>query len=611
MNHIKHVLIDKDIYIYSYNFSESSIDSIKLYFNKSSLKIEKEINFNKSYVRELERIAHPEDIISVIKKKSVELEIIEERECDYLLVKYYDICITCEMFSRAGNGANIKKIWYEDGKCVKQCNYSSKYYIASIENHICSKCDTYTKINETFILCGCDKEGEVRSYKDGKCYLPENSELDKSLIDKANTQCYLEDGKTHNYCSKKYTIECRPSSSSGVLFPECYCEPGYTGKYCELKEGNINLEENMENILTNNIDETSSMVISNIRGIIFFLEKDGPEYIKSINDNYRNIYIDKSYNKLKNIVDFTKKTVPQIYDVLELAIYFLKYQIDNKKSKRNLQEDDEDVKKLNYIITHLHYSNYYGNQDINQEYSIQVDGLNLSTFLIYKKSLVNSENFKTDLNSISQSRIIKYIDINEGNDDEYIFVTLINSTLFGEIEEDNDFGIKAYFSTKNKSINMNLNNLSNITFYISSSKINFNYEMAKHYKDRKIDIYNKSDEAFVEPCYLNKLFDYDLTQKYRKNNIYQNIFYGSEICELTNFNNNTNLLIFSCLNFEKVEKIGDLNIGTLSIYIKNNTIDDANKVYNLPLKCMKKIDDLNQNIALWFFSIILILIRIY
>ena len=290
-----------------------------------------------------------------------------------------------------------------------------------------------------------------------------------------------------------------------------------------------------------------------------------------------------------------------------MAIYFLKYKINNKKTKRNLQEDDEDVKKLNYIITHLHHSNYYGNKDINQEYSIQVDGLDLSTFLIYKKSIVSSENFKIDLNNISLSRIIEYIDINVGGDDEYIFVTLINSTLFSEIEEDNDLGIKAYFSTKDKTINSNLNNLSNITFYISSSKIAFNYEMAKYYKDRKIDIYNKRDKAFIEPCYLSKLFNYDLTQKYRKNNIYQNIFYGSEICELTNFNNNSNLLIFNCLNFEKVEKIGDLNYGTLSIYIKNNTIDDANKVYNLPLKCMKKIDDLNQNIALWFFSIILIL----
>ena len=92
----------------------------------------------------------------------------------------------------------------------------------------------------------------------------------------------------------------------------------------------------MKNILPNNnsdIDGTSPIAISNIRGIIFFLEKDGPEYIKNINDNSKNYYIDKSYNNLKNIVEFIKKTVPQTYVVLEMVIYFLKYKINNKNQQ--------------------------------------------------------------------------------------------------------------------------------------------------------------------------------------------------------------------------------------------------------------------------------------
>ena len=79
--------------------------------------IENEMNFNKSYVRELERIAHPEDIMSL--KKLVELEIVE-RECDDLKIKYYVTYISCKDFSWTGNGANKKKIWYEEGRCVKQ-----------------------------------------------------------------------------------------------------------------------------------------------------------------------------------------------------------------------------------------------------------------------------------------------------------------------------------------------------------------------------------------------------------------------------------------------------------------------------------------------------------
>ena len=368
----------------------------------------------------------------------------------------------------------------------------------------------------------------------------------------------------------------------------------------------------MKKILPNNnsgIDENSPNVISNIRGIIFFLEKDGPEYIKNISDNSRNNYIDKSYNKLKNIVDFTKKTVPQIYDVLEMAIYFLKYKINNQKSARNLQED-EDVKKLNYILDHLHYANYYSNQEFGQLYNIQSDGLNQASFLTYKKSLVNYEDFKIDLYNRTLFKVMEYIDIKEASDDEYIFTTLVNNDL---TTEKNDLNIQVYFSFKNSTINSNLNQLANITFYISSSYINFNFQLAQYYLDRKISIYDKKDKAFVEPCYLSKLFDYDLTQKYRKNNIYQKRYYGSENCKLASFEHRFNQLKFDCQRFDYVDKIEDtdLNYGNISIKINKDSIDKANRVFNLPTKCTRKIDDLSGNMAFWIFLIISILEIIY
>ena len=124
-------------------------------------------------------------------------------------------------------------------------------------------------------------------------------------------------------------------------------------------------------------------------------------------------------------------------------------------------------------------------------------------------------------------KIIEYIDIyTEKNNDILIFVTLINNSLFNN-SDDNDFGVRAYFSTINSIKNDDLRNLKNITFYISSKEIKFNYDLAQYYKERKIDIYNKADLAFKEPCYLSKEFDFDLTQKYRKNNIFQKVYYGS------------------------------------------------------------------------------------
>lgn len=51
------------------------------------------------------------------------------------------------------------------------------------------------------------------------------------------------------------------------------------------------------------------------------------------------------------------------------------------------------------------------------------------------------------------------------------------------------------------------------------SDINETYFMEYYYKG--IDIYDPNDEAIRKRCYVNKQFDYDLTQKYRKNHIYQ------------------------------------------------------------------------------------------
>ena len=613
MNHINRVLIDENINIYSYNFTEKSSDSIQFYFNKSSLIIQNEMNFNKSYVRELERIEHIEDIISVIKKKTLELEIVE-KECDVPLIRYYDACISCEMFSNIGT-ENRKKIWYENGKCVEQCNYEGHYGISSVQNHICSLCYDLTVINETFQLCGCNEEAEgvVRSHKDGKCYLPDSREINELLLDNPNIQCYLEDGYTHNYCSKIHTIECKSSSSSGALFPQCVCESGYTGKYCELDENMINLEEKMKIVLPNNdsdIDETSPKVISNIRGIIFFLEIEGVEYIKNISENDRNSYIDKSYKKITTIVSITKKIVPQIYDVLEMAIYFLKYKINNPKSIRNLEEDQD---KLNYILNHLHFANYYSNLDTLQLYKIQADRLNLTSFLTYKKALVDSDDFKIDLYNRSLFRIMEYIDINETTNDEYIIVTLINNTLFEGSEKGDELGVRAYFSVKNSSINSNLNQLKNIKFYISSSDIDFNFQLAQYYQDRKINIYDKRDKAFVDPCFLSTLFDFDLTQKYRKNNVFQKKYYGSDNCALISFEHKYHRLIFNCSEFENVKTINDSDLiyGNFTIAIQKDYIEKAKKVYNLPTKCTRKIDNLGHNFAFWLFLIMLFLEIIY
>ena len=591
MNNLYYVRIDDNYIIYNSSFINQNYEEIQFEFNNSLMK---------NYVRELARKEYPKDRINTIRNKSELLEI-EEKPCDDYLIPYNKGCVSCLTLSEIDDDYLNRK-YYQNKGCVEECKFSEGYAIFNRALFICLNCSVRTNMSGV-LLCGC-LEGTVKSYEDDICYLPESPEIKKLLLLKSNIQCYLEDGMTHNYCANETTEECTTYGSSGHLFPQCHCIKGYTGKYCEVKENDINLQIKIDKILSdesrNEIDETNPTIISNIRGITFFLEKNGSEYIKTIASTSIDNYIIKSIKCLDKMKE-NNGISSQIYDVLELALYFLKYKIEDTKNIRNLEEKEYYEKNLNYIIDNLHYANYLGNKDISQGYNIQNSGLRLVSFINYKKSEVDSDDFKYEMANTTQFKIMEYINANMSNND-YIFVTLINMSLFNNTEENNDLGVKAYFSTRN--LDINIREYKDIQFFISSQDINFNYQLAQYYQDRKINIYDKKDKAFVEPCYLSKLFDFDLTQKYRKQNIFQKRYYGNENCEYINFESKFNRLIFNCTQFEEFNNIYDLKYGVLTINIKKDSIDNANKVYHLPIKCTKKIDDVGHNMAFWLFLIV-------
>ena len=609
MTHINHVRIDDNITINSINFKQNISDSIQFYFYNSNY------SSIKNYVKELVRKEHEEDRENVIKNKLVNLEIIE-KECGELLYNYQGACITCQTFSEISTENSDRK-WFQDYDCVTRCDFDNGYGISSRESYICSKCETRTKLANGEFLCGCGVDGTVKSFEDGNCYLPESPEIKKLLLIKSNAQCYLEDGNTTNYCNASNTEDCITYGNSGYLFPQCICKNGYSGKYCEIdNNNNINeeLQKKMDEILSDEndeIDESNFAIISKIRGVTFFLEKDGLQYTQNIEEESINKYIQRSLKSLSRIVEKTKNSTPQIYDVLNMAIFFLKYKITYQKL-RSLQED-KDKDDLNYILKYLHYANFYGNKDTEQDYNIQTNGLGIMSFIKYKNSIVDSDDFKQEMSNTTEFKIMEYIKINTTKT-KYIYVTLINNSIFDENSLNDDLGINVSFST-NESINVDdLSEIKDLTFYISSLDIKFNFNLAQYYENKKIRIYNKADKAFVEPCYLSKLFDYDLTQKYRKNNIYQKIYYGSQKCSHISFESKFNRLIFNCSEFDNVEKIDNasdiLYYGTFLINIEKDSLKNK-LVYNLPTKCINKIDDLGNNMAFWFFLIIIVIEIIY
>ena len=601
MNFINYIKIDNETSLLS-NFNNKTNDYISFKFEKSNNTLKK------NYVTELIRFNHPFDIENItIKNKKVNLLIIE-KECEEFTVNYLDSCISCKLLATF-SGQDPNKIWYQNGQCVVTCNFSAGYGIYSELNNLCYKCvDSKTFMNnKNEYYCGC-LEGTVKSIDDDFCYLPDRDEIKDQLIKNRNLQCFREDAKTKNYCNNNNTQVCVTYYTSGSPFPQCICKDGYDGKYCEFKSNAINLTKKMEEILSNDeqeIDEGNNTIISNIRGIKYFLDINEKEYINQI-ENYIDNYINSCIRNLKRILNGTKTEVyPQVFDMIELALYFLKYKIFKDTNKRNLNEEKNN---LDFVLNNLHYVNFQGNRNMSREYYIQNGSI--ITFITYRKEIINSENFKQELKNISFNKIIEYIDIPTQTEEDLIFVTLINKAIFNK--SSNNFDVKAYFSTNNSIQYNDLNNI-NIIYYVSSSNISFNFDLAQYYKERKIQIYNKKDLAFVDTCFLSKEFDFDLTQKYRKKNVYQKLYYGNNNCQFYSFEPNYNRLIFNCTQFNDIQKIShkeDLVYGLFIFNISNDTIDD-DKEYNIHISCTRKIDNLKGNYAFWLFLIICIFEIIY
>ena len=612
MRNLSQVHIDKKLYPTEFIDKTSSIAS----FNYS-------INFNdtsKHNLTKLIRGNHTDDRSITIKHKDLNIEI-KEIDCDEFLVPYNGQCTYCYLLSTF-NLISSENKWYQNGRCVSFCNISEGYAIYDKKNYYCRLCDEKTKMGGEY-YCSC-LVGTVKNFEDNICYLPEDKEILKLRDTQLSVQCYKSSTLEHNYCHPNNTKDCNVEPQNGIFFPKCICKNNFVGKYCEFSEGGVNLTKNMDDILSDNniINEKNITMISKIRGITYFLEIESSVYIKQFNDYYISTYVNSTMeiiNKIKNKPEETVST--QIFDVMELAIYFLNYRIE-LNNKRNLQEDsgsNTDKESLKKILDNLHYLNFKANNETSN-FQIQTDKLNLTTFIVYKKYDPDDDSFKTEMGNMNFFKILEYINIsiNETNENDKIFVTLINSTLFKDEEiNENDFGVKAYFSTSQDINNNDIGTKTDFSFFISSSMIKFNMDLAEYYNTRNIKIYDKNDKAFVDPCFLSENFDYDLTQKYRKNNIFQKINYGNNACKYIKFDYKYKSLEFNCTNFTYINNTyinnnkDTLYYGMLEFNLNRESVDDADKVYNLPTKCTKYIDSVGENWAFWFFLIISVIEIMY
>ncbi len=249
---------------------------------------------------------------------------------------------------------------------------------------------------------------------------------------------------------------------------------------------------------------------------------------------------------------------------------------------------------------------------LNKGYKIFSGKLAKISWIWYKKSSLQSEDLINKIKQYNYSSL-SILDLSncESLLNDYIIVLSIIpiSLLSYDKQSNNSSGIILYYSIFDNNDNeIKLNKNCKSIMYISESNLDYNIPLYHFYKERGIDIYNKDDKAFTEPCFQSNKFNWDLTQKYRKNNLYQNIIYKNEsICKflgidyLNNIENNT----FNAL--AKCEYNLDLNKSEIYLVNSNYNIENNNKIYNLPFKCYKKVKNIHKNIGFWLYLIIIIL----
>ena len=84
-----------------------------------------------------------------------------------------------------------------------------------------------------------------------------------------------------------------------------------------------------------------------------------------------------------------------------------------------------------------------------------------------------------------------------------------------------------------------------------------------------------------------------------------------KICRYHSFEHASNNIEISCQKFEDFGKMGDdsYNYATLNLIVKKDYVDNQDEVYNLPMRCKKKMN--SDNHAFWIFIIICILEIMY
>ena len=276
--------------------------------------------------------------------------------------------------------------------------------------------------------------------------------------------------------------------------------------------------------------------------------------------------------------------------------------IDEKEEIQNLEQLLYNAKEYYKQVTFKQIkNNEYDENSAEIDYSQQRS--------IYYQRWTNKQTSYSKLtNTINNNDELMFVDflscINDDNNVIFISVTLPSeiNNLLGNSTSSKSY-TSAYDITNgvDNANEIDFTQCNNITAYFPIDTNKINVEKYSKYIKGGIDIYKPDDKAFCETCYITNGFDYDLTQKFRKMEIYENKTFISDDCKYDSIDIDKNKVKMYCNYVENL---------TYSYTVQDKYLDNINlhKVYNLPLKCASYVIDLEKNIGFWSYFILNILV---
>ncbi len=528
-----------------------------------------------------------------------------------------------QCYTNCAQAKTRRRLLHDSGVCVFEC----------MKNH-----GKYSK-NSDFCY-DCQLKGDIEEY--GMCIPNPNGDNDYQEIDvsvnscnnykcKNNGKCYIKNDYAYCKCPEnKYGFNCELSYKKAykklrsIISEFLTCESYY---FYPIEERGRNYYDEDNNIIYDLTDERNIILIKEISALAKeprLLNKVVPSkrnklfhVISTMIIRMKEGFVDSSSAVLE-LIDLGMNLCSSTAEIKRLTLLRLLDENEEEDPDDKDQFDDdteypefngleslsnliEDARETYKVLTVNELENgSYGLDKVSSDYS-------KSRKLYYQRWSPSKESYTKLQNQINGNDEMTFIDFSSCVNDSSVFLTSITlpSNLNQLITDSNSSSSFTDVYESDKGIySMDYFDLSDCHSIFAYFPINNSYvdlQKYKKYKDIGVDIFKNDANIYYDSCYVTNDFDYDLTQKYRRTQIFENKTFTSPDCSYLNIDLDMKKVKMQCNyveNFTYYYKVSNLSLN----------IKDLDKVENLPLKCFSSIGNITRNIGFYIYLILMILI---